>query len=196
MAYLIYDKESKQCVGNTETDPTLGGTIELGAAFKVYQGTIDSEANYQSAYRPNAADNGLESPYEGLPKAEQVVKFGEEQTILEAQNTKFIKLNQIKTECAKQIEGEFGSDTWKLDKAREKDLLSGSNSAMTAIAQEKQSIRDANNAHEATLKALDPNVLADAKKIIEFDATKFGLNANGDWGSGIATAPNRPVAPS
>jgi len=195
MAYLIYDKVSKQCVGNTETDPTLGGTIQLGAAFKVYQGTIDGEANYQSAYRPNAADDGLESPYEGLPKTEQVQKFEEEQTIIEAQNLKFHKLRQIKTECAKQIEGEYGSDTWRLDKAKEQDLLSGTNSAMTSVANEKQNIRDANNAHEATLKALDPNVLADAKKILEFDATRFGLNANGDWKVQGDPAPNRPIGP-
>jgi hypothetical protein len=42
---------------------------------------------------------------------------------------------------------------WKIQRATETDLLNGNTAAMTALAQEKKAIRDANNAAEAEVDA-------------------------------------------
>ena len=43
---------------------------------------------------------------------------------------------------------------WKWQRAQEEDLLNGNNVAKTAVASEKQAIRDANNAHQNAMEAL------------------------------------------
>ena len=60
------------------------------------------------------------------------------------------KVKEIKLEAKERLR----DLAWKIERAQETDLLNGNNVAMTAIATEKKTIRDANNAHETTLQAL------------------------------------------
>ena len=57
---------------------------------------------------------------------------------------------------------------WKWQRATEQDLINGNNVAKTAVASEKQAIRDANNAHQTAMEAL--TTLAELKA---FDPKDF-----------------------
>ena len=61
---------------------------------------------------------------------------------------------------------------WKVERAKEVDLLNGNDEAMKALALEKKAIRDKGNAIEAEILALDPTVSADAKALIAYDVAK------------------------
>tara|TARA_B100001250_G_C19240075_1_gene546120 strand:- start:38 stop:544 length:507 start_codon:yes stop_codon:yes gene_type:complete len=72
--------------------------------------------------------------------------------------------DDIKATCKSKLE----VLEWKWQRAQEQDLINGNNVAKTAVASERQAIRDANNAKEVQLDAL--TTLAE---IVAFDPTDF-----------------------
>ena len=78
----------------------------------------------------------------------------------------------LKMEVKGVLEGEYGSSSWRVEKAKEVDLINGNDEAMKALALEKKAIRDKGNAIESEILALDPTVAADAKKLISYDVTE------------------------
>ena len=168
MAYLIYDKVEQHVTTQLDFDPSADLAPGTSTSYLVFeQEAIDMENDFITNYRLNAAGDGVENPYKGLSKAEQHVKFTEDQVKIHAVTTKKHLFQIIKSEVRHKLEGDFGQSSWKVERAQEQDLINGNNDAMRALAIEKQAIRDKGNAIEAELAALDPSVTADAIKIDE-----------------------------
>tara|TARA_B100002052_G_scaffold51921_1_gene45141 strand:+ start:1628 stop:2173 length:546 start_codon:yes stop_codon:yes gene_type:complete len=168
MAYLIYDKNEQHVITQLDSDPDAflaPGAESCHIVFE--QEAVDPETDFLTNYRLNAAGDGVENPYKGLSKAEQLTKFQEDQCKIKAVTSKKHLFEIIKSEVKHKIEGEYSSSSWKVERASELDLINGNTDAMRALAIEKQAIRQRGADVEAELTALDPNVAADAKKIDE-----------------------------
>ena len=175
MAYLIYDKNEQHVVSQTSEDPRPDGPASgTETSYLVFEGEIDQETDFAPNYRLNAAGDGLENPYKALSKAEQLLKFQDDHAKVYAVTTKKHLLQLVNSETRNKLDGEYGNTAWKVEKAREQDLINGNTDAMRALALEKQAIRDKGNAIEAEIQALDPSVAADAKTIqaMPLDFTK------------------------
>ena len=166
MAYLIYDKNEQHVITQLDSDPDAflaPGAESCHIVFE--QEAVDQETDFLTNYRLNAAGDGVENPYKGLSKAEQLVKFQEDQSKIKAVTSKKHLFQIIKSEVKHKIEGEYSTSSWKVERASELDLINGNDDAMRALAIEKQAIRQRGADVEAELTALDPNNAADAKKI-------------------------------
>ena len=174
MAYLIYNKNEKHVTHQLDYDPRDGVIDSQGElTYLVFEGEkIDTENDFMTNYRLNAAGDGLENPYKSLSKADQLAKFQDDQAKVYAPKYQEHALKMIKMEVKNVLEGDYSNSSWRHEKATEVDLINGNNDAMKALALEKQAIRDKGNAIEAELKALDPTVAADAKKLITYNVTE------------------------
>ena len=169
MAYLIYDPEEQHVVQQLSHNPLDDVVDKSTTKIKVFEGTIDEENDFITNYRLNAAGDGLENPYAGESKADQLIKFQEDQDKIRAIKVKPIKINEVRTQCRKYIEDEFGQSAWKVQKAQEEDLINGNTDAMRALALEKKAIRDKNNTIEAEITAFDESTVAGAREILSYD---------------------------
>ena len=169
MAYLIYDPEEQHIVQQLSHNPLDDVVDKTTTKIKVFEGTIDEENDFITNYRLNAAGDGLENPYAGQSKADQLIKFQEDQDKIRAIKVKPIKINEVRTQCRKYIEDEFGQSSWKVEKAQEEDLINGNTDAMRALALEKKAIRDKNNTIEAEINAFDESTVAGARAILQYD---------------------------
>ena len=169
MAYLIYDPEEQHVVQQLSHNPLDDVVDKTTTKIKVFEGTIDEENDFITNYRLNAAGDGLENPYAGQSKADQLIKFQEDQDLIRAIKVKPIKINEVRTQCRKYIEDEFGQSSWKVEKAQEEDLINGNTDAMRALALEKKGIRDKNNTIEAEINAFDESTVAGARAILQYD---------------------------
>ena len=169
MAYLIYDPEEQHVVQQLSHNPLDDVVDKTTTKIKVFEGTIDEENDFITNYRLNAAGDGLENPYAGQSKADQLIKFQEDQDLIRAIKVKPIKINEVRTQCRKYIEDEFGQSSWKVEKAQEEDLINGNTDAMRALALEKKAIRDKNNTIEAEINAFDESTVAGARAILQYD---------------------------
>ena len=169
MAYLIYDPEEQHVVQQLSHNPLDDVVDKTTTKIKVFEGTIDEENDFITNYRLNAAGDGLENPYAGQSKADQLIKFQEDQDKIRAIKVKPIKINEVRTQCRKYIEDEFGQSSWKVEKAQEEDLINGNTDAMRALALEKKGIRDKNNTIEAEINAFDESTVAGARAILQYD---------------------------
>tara|TARA_B100001778_G_scaffold329998_1_gene331826 strand:- start:44 stop:571 length:528 start_codon:yes stop_codon:yes gene_type:complete len=175
MAFLIYDIESKQVTTQLDYDPSVDNPKYLEHR-KVFAGKdINFDEDLLCCYELNAAGDDLVNPYAGKTKAEMMTLHDAAKKLKTAKQMKGQKLLEVKTSTALKLEDEYSPAGWRHEKASETDLLNGNNDAMTKLAQEKKAIRDAGNAHEATLAALDPDTDAGAAAIIAFDATTSGF---------------------
>jgi len=174
MAYLIYNKNQKHVTHQLDYDPREGVEDSQGdASYIVFEGEkIDCENDFITNYRLNAAGDGLENPYKGLSKADQLVKFQDDQAKVYAPKYQEHAVKMLKMEVKGVLEGEYGSSSWKVEKAKELDLINGNDEAMKALALEKKAIRDKGNAIEAEILALDPTDSADAKTLIAYNVTE------------------------
>ena len=105
-------------------------------------------------YKLNAAGNALEDQFPG--------KNDDEREALELSTFSvplgFTQLKESHRVAIKARAKDSLEDiSWKKERAEETDLLNGNAVAMTAYAQEKKAIRDANNAKEAALDAIADN---------------------------------------
>ena len=108
MAYLIYDPEEQHVVQQLSHNP-LDDVIDASTtSIKVFEGTVDEENDFITNYRLNAAGDGLENPYAGQSKADQLIKFQEDQDKIRAIKVKAIKINEVRTQCRKYIKDDFG----------------------------------------------------------------------------------------
>lgn len=169
MAYLVYDPEEQHVVQQLSHNPLDDVAIKSTTTIKVFEGTVDEETDFITNYRLNAAGDGLENPYAGESKADQLIKFQEDQDKIRAVKRVPQLINEVKTQCKKKIEDGFGNSSWRVEKAQEDDLINGNTDAMRALAIEKKAIRDKNNAVEAEILALDISTVAGARAILSYD---------------------------
>ena len=174
MAYLIYNKNEKHVTHQLDYDPREGVVdASSDVDYIVFEGEkIDCENDFITNYRLNAAGDGLENPYKSLSKADQLAKFQDDQAKVYAPKYQEHAVKMLKMEVKSVLEGEYGSSSWKVEKAREVDLINGNDDAMKALALEKKAIRDKGNTIETELQALDPTVAADAKALIVYNVTE------------------------
>ena len=172
MAYLIWDIEGGHLRTQLDWDPSENNPEYLSHS-KVFVGDIDQDNDLLCCYELNAAGDGVVNPYAGKTKAEMETLYTAALKKKNAAKLQANKLIEIKTTTGSRLEDEYSSAGWRHEKALETDLLNGNNAAMTALAQEKKAIRDAGNAHGATLAALDPTTDAGADAILAFDPENF-----------------------
>ena len=174
MAYLIYSKKEKHVTHQLDYDPREAVVADPNDVdYIVFEGEkIDTENDFITNYRLNAAGDGLENPYKGLSKADQLAKFQDDQAKIYAPKYQQHNVELIKSVTRSVLTGDYGETAWKVERAKEVDLINGNNEAMKALAIEKQAIRDKGNAIEAEILALDPTVPADAKALIAYDVAK------------------------
>ena len=172
MAYIIWDIEKEHVRTTLDWDPSVENPDYL-QRHKVFEGDIDLDENLLCCYVLNDAGDGVVNPYAGKTKAEQDVLHTAARKLQIAAALKADKLIEIKTATGSKLEDQYSSSGWRHEKAAETDLLNGNNAAMTALATEKKAIRDAGNAHGATLAALDPTTDAGAAAIEAFDCSDF-----------------------
>ncbi len=108
-----------------------------------------------TSWRLNAAGDALVDIHAGKSDTERIEENKLENEALIFAEMKEDKRRQIKAEAKARLE----EIEWKKEKASETDLLNGNNAAMTAFANEKKSIRDANNTKENALDAITLNDL-------------------------------------
>tara|TARA_B100001250_G_scaffold349922_1_gene321386 strand:+ start:1834 stop:2352 length:519 start_codon:yes stop_codon:yes gene_type:complete len=172
MAYLIWDIKGEHLRTQLDWDPSENNPEYLSHS-KVFVGDIDLENDLMMCYKLNAAGDGVVNPHAGKTKAEMETLHTAELKLKNAAVLQANKAIEVKTVTGARLEDEYSSSGWRHEKATETDLLNGNNAAMTALATEKKAIRDAGNAHGATLAALDPNTAAGADAIIAFDCSDF-----------------------
>ncbi len=131
--------------------------------YVIIEQTLDPSVPLPNYYL-NAAGTALENKFAGKTVAEADVLRRQEQESLEIAQLKASKSNGIKVAAKTRLE----NIEWKIQRATETDLLNGNNNAMTAVANEKKAIRDANNAHEAAL-----NALTDIDEVRSFNPESF-----------------------
>ena len=158
MTFILYRKDPA-CITNRDDDaaqiehPQIVGE-EPGTSggddpnYVIIEQTLDPSVPLTSWYL-NAAGNALENKFSGKSDAEADTLRRQEQEAVEAGQLKETLRRGIKTECAERLT----KLDWKIQRATETDLLNGNTAAMTALAQEKKAIRDANNAAEAEVDA-------------------------------------------
>ena len=172
MAYLIWDIKGEHLRTQLDWDPSENNPEYLSHS-KVFVGDVDLDNDLLMCYELNAAGDGVVNPYAGKTKAEMETLYTAALKKKNAAKLKASKLIEIKTVTGARLEDEYSSAGWRHEKATETDLLNGNNDAMTALATEKKAIRDAGNAHAATLEALDPTTDAGAAAIEAFDCADF-----------------------
>lgn len=122
-----------------------------------------------TSWRLNAAGDALIDSHAGKSDEERVALNLAENEALVFAEMKEDKRGQIKAEAKAFLE----EIAWKKERAEETDLLNGNSAAMTAYAQEKKAIRDANNAKEAALDAITTNDLDAMKAFAPKDFVSF-----------------------
>tara|TARA_B100001996_G_scaffold17146_1_gene14120 strand:- start:54 stop:617 length:564 start_codon:yes stop_codon:yes gene_type:complete len=103
-----------------------------------------------TSWKLNAAGNALEDAHAGKSDEERVALNLAESQVLLFRQKKASDRRSIKAACKERL----GNIEWKKERAAEEDLLNGNSAAMTAYANEKKVIRDANNDREAALDAI------------------------------------------
>ena len=173
MTFILYRKDPA-CIVNRDEDsaviahPQIVGD-EPGTSggddpnYVIIEQTLDPSVPLPNWYL-NAAGNALENKFSGKTDSEADTLRRQEQETLEISQIKASKTAGIKVEAKTRLE----AIDWKIQRATEEDLLNGNNSAMTAVANEKKAIRDANNAHEAAL-----NALTDIDQVRSFNTESF-----------------------
>tara|TARA_B100000287_G_C20660092_1_gene789849 strand:+ start:2368 stop:2883 length:516 start_codon:yes stop_codon:yes gene_type:complete len=116
-----------------------------------------------TSYKLNADKTALVDSHSGKTESERETLQRQEQEVTEIAQMRAGKVREIKAEAKARLQ----DLDWKVQRATEEDLLNGNNSAMTAVANEKKAIRDANNAHENALNALTD--LNDIKAFVSSD---------------------------
>ena len=173
MTFILYRKDPA-CITNRDDDaaqiqhPQIVGD-EPGTSggddpnYVIIEQTLDPSVPLTSWYL-NAAGTALENKFSGKSDTEADTLRRQEQESVEAAQIKEGLKKGIKQECAERLT----KLDWKIQRATETDLLNGNSAAMTALAQEKKAIRDANNAAEAEVDAE-----TDVVKLRKVDSSKW-----------------------
>ena len=169
LKYYLYRKDPSCIIDqDDEVIPTKqhpDGVTGDDPNFIVIRQDLDPAVPLTS-WKLNAAGNAFEDIHAGKSDEERVaLNLAESEAILFA-GMKDDKRTQIKAECKAFLE----AIEWKVERAKEEDLLNGNNAAMTAVANEKKAIRDANNAKEVALDAITEGDMA---SMIAFQPKEF-----------------------
>jgi len=169
LKYYLYRKDPSCIIDQDEevipTKQHPDGVTGDDPNFIVIRQDLDPAVPLTS-WKLNAAGNAFEDIHAGKSDEERVaLNLAESEAILFA-GMKDDKRGQIKAEAKAFLE----EIEWKVERAKEEDLLNGNNAAMTAVANEKKAIRDANNAKEAALDAIPSTDIA---SMIAFQPKEF-----------------------
>ena len=169
LKYYLYRKDPSCIIDqDDEVIPTKqhpDGVTGDDPNFVVIRQDLDPAVPLTS-WKLNAAGDAFEDIHAGKSDEERVALNLAESQVMVFAGMKDDKRNQIKAECKAFLE----ELAWKKERAEETDLLNGNNAAMTAYANEKKAIRDANNAKEAELDAIASNDMA---SMIAFEPKQF-----------------------
>lgn len=94
----------------------------------------------------------------GITVVNQEKRFNAAKEEADFQNYKLMKVPSIKARAAELI----SNLDWKVTRATEQDQLAGTTDKVESVLQERQAIRDANNALEAALLACTTQAQVDA----------------------------------
>lgn len=154
MKYLTFDPLTNEAINFFDTEADAQATCypypynpatELLATLKLVNGTVVHTKS-------------------GKTLAQQVAEYNAAKEAESLDNYKASRIPLIKNKAAEKI-----SDLdWKLERAREQDLLEGTTSKELEVLQARQAIRDANNAVEAAVLACTTREEVDAIDIKNF----------------------------
>ena len=169
LKYYLYRKDPSCIIDQDEevipTKQHPDGVTGDDPNFIVIRQDLDPAVPLTS-WKLNAAGNAFEDIHAGKSDEERVaLNLAESEAILFA-GMKDDKRGQIKAEAKAFLE----EIEWKVERAKEEDLLNGNNAAMTAVANERKDIRDRNNAKEAALDAIPSTDIA---SMIAFQPKEF-----------------------
>ena len=153
LKYYLYRKDPSCIVDqDDEVIPTKqhpDGVTGDDPNFIVIRQDLDPAVPLTS-WKLNAAGNALEDAHAGKSDEERVALNLAESQVLLFRQKKASDRRAIKAAAKERL----GNIEWKKERAAEEDLLNGNSAAMTAYANEKKVIRDANNDREAALDAI------------------------------------------
>ena len=156
LKYYLYRKDPSCIIDQDEevipTKQHPDGVTGDDPNFIVIRQDLDPDVPLTS-WKLNAAGNAFEDIHAGKSDEERVALNKAESEVIQFSQMKWDKRSQIKAEAKAMLE----ELEWKIERAKEEDLLNGNNAAMTAVANEKKAIRDRNNASEAELDAITTN---------------------------------------
>ncbi len=138
-------------------DKDPGPDYQIGASgeretdnHKIVEYDYDPKAVHFSNLKLSADETTLEVIDPTLSYSQQETKYLQEREAHDLIDEKMDKVKSIRAEAGLRLE----RLQWKIERAKEEDLLNGNNAAMTVVATEKRKIRDENNAACAEVEAL------------------------------------------
>ncbi len=158
----IVDEDSTKMDTRKIPGPNPGDAEIDDPNYVIIEQTLEAGVPLTS-YKLNADKTALVDSHSGKTESERETLQRQEQEVTEIAQMRAGKVREIKAEAKARLQ----DLDWKVQRATEEDLLNGNNSAMTAVANEKKAIRDANNAHENALNALTD--LNDIKAFVSSD---------------------------
>ena len=158
----IVDEDSIKMAAKKIPGPNPGDAEVDDPNYVIIEQTLDAGVPLTS-YKLNADKTALVDSHPGKTETEREALQRQEQEVTEIAQMRSGKVREIKAEAKDRLQ----NLDWKVQRATEQDLLNGNNAAMTAVANEKKAIRDANNAHENALNALTD--LNDIKAFVSSD---------------------------
>lgn len=160
--YFLYRPESETAIGIYETREEA--EANSNSLTTVVEG--DFEIGDVDVLGVKLSNDG-QSMVERFPGA--TVEEQKSQYNAAGEETVKSELRSVKKQTIKSTaKGRIEELAWKYTRAADEDLINGNTAATDAVNAERQAIRDANNAYEATLDAL-----TDLQAIKDFDPTDF-----------------------
>lgn len=147
MAYLLYTK-NPACVVSIFEENTEISSLDDNHLIVEYD--YNPEVDYLGSLRLSEDGTSLVNIYAGKSIQEQIDLCTAEQENVDIVSIKEAKITLIKVAARYKIE----LLDWKVERAKERDLLNGNNDAMLEVSQEREQIRQASNAHEQALLSL------------------------------------------
>lgn len=147
MAYLLYRKSTDTVVSVYEEEPQ---DLNLSENFVLVEYDLDESNDYIGSLRLSEDGTALSNIYAGKSIEEQIASCDAEWNLKNLGEAKKNKIAAIKTVAKGKIE----AVGWKVERARERDLLNGNNDAMTEVAAEREAIRQASNDLEELIQSL------------------------------------------
>lgn len=155
MAFITYNLKEDKTVGlfdNREEAETLAAS--LGNAdvsdMLVVEMDYDRDTTYLHALKLASDGVSLENPHAGKTIEEQAAAVYNEDRAVAATKIKASKMEAIKLR-AKSL---LNDRRWRMERARDQDLINGNNNAVTAESAIRNSIRNKSGEVEDALDAL------------------------------------------
>lgn len=148
MAHFVYRKSTNSIINVFETLPS---ELQLSAEHVVVEYDLDESNDYLGSLRLSDDEQSLVNIYSGKSIEEQIQLCTEEQNLRDIENKKQILIDAVKVVAKGKIE----ALTWKVERAKERDLLNGNDNAMLEVATEREAIRQASNEFENTILSLN-----------------------------------------